>query len=116
TLASGVDFLGWVHFPDHRVLRITTRKRMTKRVAVHPTKETIASYEGLLKYGNGYRIKNKMTVKQEMPRPSRGVGGGGGFGQKNVLCFFFSPPRGKIGGRAPRERANRDPRRAGHFL
>ncbi|MEK7170105.1 MAG: reverse transcriptase/maturase family protein, partial [Patescibacteria group bacterium] len=24
TLASGVDFLGWVHFPDHRVLRTST--------------------------------------------------------------------------------------------
>src|SRR3989344_1194696 len=23
TIASGVDFLGWVHFPDHRVLRAT---------------------------------------------------------------------------------------------
>jgi retron-type reverse transcriptase len=25
TLASGVDFLGWVHFPDHRVLRTVTK-------------------------------------------------------------------------------------------
>ncbi len=25
TLASGIDFLGWVHFPTHRVLRTTTK-------------------------------------------------------------------------------------------
>lgn len=28
TLASGVDLLGWVHFPTHRVLRTATRKRL----------------------------------------------------------------------------------------
>src|SRR3989344_2221229 len=32
TLASGVDFLGWVHFPDHRVIRTATKKRMMKRI------------------------------------------------------------------------------------
>src|SRR3989338_2903010 len=32
TLASGVDFLGWVHFPDHRVLRTATKKRMFRRL------------------------------------------------------------------------------------
>ena len=26
TLSSGVDFLGWVHFPDHRVLRTSTKR------------------------------------------------------------------------------------------
>ncbi|MBI4067917.1 group II intron reverse transcriptase domain-containing protein, partial [Candidatus Kaiserbacteria bacterium] len=32
TFASGVDFLGWVHFSDHRVLRTSTKRRMLKRV------------------------------------------------------------------------------------
>ncbi len=32
TVASGVDFLGWVHFPDHRVLRTTTKKRMFRNI------------------------------------------------------------------------------------
>ncbi len=52
TLASGVDFLGWVHFPDHRVPRTTTKQRMLKRVKDFPTDETIASYAGLLRHGN----------------------------------------------------------------
>ena len=32
TVASGIDFLGWVHFPDHRVLRTTAKKRMFYRI------------------------------------------------------------------------------------
>ena len=30
TFASGVDWLGWVHFPDHRVLRNVTARRKLK--------------------------------------------------------------------------------------
>ena len=30
TVASGVDFLGWVHFPHHRVLRTVTKRRVFK--------------------------------------------------------------------------------------
>lgn len=57
TLASGVDFLGWVHFPDHRVLRRTTRRRMIRRVRGHPTPETLNSYFGLLKHGNTQKLQ-----------------------------------------------------------
>jgi len=32
TFSSGVDFLGWVHFPHHRVLRTTTKRRMLKKL------------------------------------------------------------------------------------
>lgn len=60
TLASGIDFLGWVHFPYHRVLRTTTKKRMLKRIKDHPTFETISSYLGMLKHGNAYTIRRKM--------------------------------------------------------
>lgn len=57
TLASGVDFLGWMHFLDHRVLRAMTKQRMFKRIAKHPTKGTVASYSGLLKQGNTHKLK-----------------------------------------------------------
>ena len=56
TLASGIDFLGWVHFPDHRVLRTTTKKRMMKRINGMQKPETIQSYLGLLRHGNTYKI------------------------------------------------------------
>src|SRR3989344_8678641 len=32
TIASGLDFLGWVHFSDHRVLRTATKKRMFRNI------------------------------------------------------------------------------------
>lgn len=56
TVASGVDFLGWVHFSDHRVLRTASKKRMIRRVTGHPTEGTIASYRGLLTHGNAYGL------------------------------------------------------------
>lgn len=62
TLASGVDFLGWVHFPDHRVLRTATRRRMVKRAGANPTPETIASYAGLLRHGNTRKLRKEIGI------------------------------------------------------
>lgn len=57
TLASGVDFPGRVHFPDHRVVRPATRRRMIRRVSGHPSEETLQSYLGLMKHGNARRLE-----------------------------------------------------------
>jgi hypothetical protein len=57
TLASGVDFLGWVHFLRHRVLRASTKRRMLKRIAAHPAQATIQSYLGLLQHGSTRSIR-----------------------------------------------------------
>ena len=57
TLASGVDFLGWVHFPDHRVLRTATKKRMFRRVAEsNENEQVLASYRGMLSHGNALKL------------------------------------------------------------
>jgi len=58
TLASGVDFLGWVHFPDHRVLRTTSKRRMLVRLATRPDEAVLNSYLGLLSHGNARKLKN----------------------------------------------------------
>ena len=63
TLASGVDFLGWVNFTEHRVLRTTTKRRMLKRIKENPKSETINSYLGLLKHGNTYRLRRVIVEK-----------------------------------------------------
>jgi|SRR3989344_98239 len=60
TLSSGVDFLGWVHFPNCRVLRTVTKRRMLKNLSMNPSKESIASYLGLLKHGNTHKIRVKI--------------------------------------------------------
>ncbi len=57
TVASGVDFLGWVHFPNHRVLRTTTKRRMFRKVEeTGAKKEVLQSYTGLLSHGNARRL------------------------------------------------------------
>lgn len=61
TLASGVDFLGWTHFPDHRVLRTATKRRMFRNIeAKGNKKEVVQSYLGLLKYGNAWRLMERI--------------------------------------------------------
>ncbi len=61
TFASGVDFLGWVHFPDHRVLRTTTKRRMFKRLKMSEGKlEVVSSYLGLISHGNSTKLKNQI--------------------------------------------------------
>ncbi len=60
TLASGVDFLGWINFPHHRVLRTTTKRRMIKRIEESPTSETLNSYLGLLKHGNTRKLQKEI--------------------------------------------------------
>ena len=57
TLASGVDVLGWIHFPDHCVLRTRTKRRAIARVAADPKEQRVASYVGMLKHGNAEKIK-----------------------------------------------------------
>lgn len=52
TAASGVDFLGWVHFPDHRVLRAATRDRMMRNMMDGMSERSTASYLGMLSHGN----------------------------------------------------------------
>ena len=60
TISSGFDFLGCVHFPDHRVLRTATKRRMVRRIRKNPSNETRQSYLGMLSHGNTYKIKEKL--------------------------------------------------------
>ena len=61
TTASGVDFLGWVHFPHHRVLRTVTKHRVFKGVKNQGTKSpTTQSYLGLLKHGDTHKLIDRV--------------------------------------------------------
>ena len=67
TLYSGVDFLGWVNFPNHRVLRTATKRRMFRNLKLNDYKEeSVNSYLGMLLHGDGYKLgriikKNNLT-------------------------------------------------------
>ncbi len=66
TIASGVDFLGWVLFPHHRVPRTSTKKRMFRNLDQKQTEATVASYLGLLSHGDTYGLAE--TVKRRFSR------------------------------------------------
>jgi retron-type reverse transcriptase len=60
TVASGIDFLGWIDFPHHRVLRTKTKRRMMSRIRESPIPETMASYLGLLKHGSTFKLQQEL--------------------------------------------------------
>jgi RNA-directed DNA polymerase len=60
TVASGVDFLGWVHFPRHRVLRTATKRRMLRNLRTAEKIETLSSYKGMLSHGNAYKLSKSI--------------------------------------------------------
>jgi hypothetical protein len=49
---QGIDFLGYVSFPYHRILRIKTKKRMFKKLKGR----NLQSYLGILKHCNSHKI------------------------------------------------------------
>ena len=65
TLNSGVDFLGWVHFPHHRVLRTSTKRRMLRNLKQKHNQDSEVSYLGLLKHGNTYKLKKLILDTSE---------------------------------------------------
>jgi retron-type reverse transcriptase len=62
TLVSGIDFLGWVHFANHRVLRTVTKKKMFRKIKNAKSKEkTTDSYLGFLSHGNAKRLQTRIS-------------------------------------------------------
>lgn len=59
-LASGVDWLGWVHFEDHKVLRTVTKQRMTRTMTSKGSEATTQSYLGLLRHGNAHKLSQEV--------------------------------------------------------
>ena len=59
TYASGVDFLGWVHFMHHLVLRTKTKRRMIRRVS----EKNVTSYLGMVSHGNGYGLVSHLKSR-----------------------------------------------------
>jgi retron-type reverse transcriptase len=73
TATSGVDFLGWVHFLDHRVLRTATKKRMFRNLQAKQNTSnnasnkvaTVQSYLGLMKHGNAWKLRREVQKYAE---------------------------------------------------
>ncbi|MDP3764649.1 MAG: reverse transcriptase/maturase family protein [bacterium] len=54
--AQGIDFLGYVVLPNHRVLRTKTKRRMFRKVDA----KNLASYLGMLKHCSGSLLEEKV--------------------------------------------------------
>lgn len=65
TFTSGIDFLGWVHFPTHRVLRTSTKRRIFKKLNKSSNQSIIVSYKGLMKHGNTFKLAQKIPEIRE---------------------------------------------------
>ncbi|KPJ54867.1 hypothetical protein AMJ47_02225 [Parcubacteria bacterium DG_72] len=69
---QGIDFLGYVSFPHHRILRTKTKRRMFRKInyrldrlkqneiSEESFNQTIQSYFGVLKHCNGYELEKKI--------------------------------------------------------
>jgi len=68
TLSSGLDFLGWKFFSDHRVTRSSTKKRMLKKIkSSQHQNETILSYLGMLSHGDAYKCRKHISKMLNYP-------------------------------------------------
>jgi len=61
SFASGIDFLGWVHFPNYRTLRTATKRRMVKQIKISPKPQTVQSYLGTLSHGQAYGLSQEIV-------------------------------------------------------
>lgn len=66
TYDSGVDFLGWVHFPHHRQIRTTTKRKIIRMMNGYPKRETVSSYRGLLGHGNTYEFQKRLKITPDL--------------------------------------------------
>jgi len=61
---QGIDFLGYVSFPYHRILRTKTKNRMFKKIEIKIGEESfdqsLQSYFGILKHCNSYKLGKKV--------------------------------------------------------
>lgn len=67
SIYSGIDFLGWIFFPHHTILRTVTKRRMFKKLQNNNFDEkSLQSYLGLLSHGNTWKLQQVLKNKQSI--------------------------------------------------
>ncbi|MCX6704776.1 MAG: RNA-directed DNA polymerase, partial [Candidatus Woesebacteria bacterium] len=54
--SQGIDFLGYVILPYHKVVRTKTKRRIVRRL----NKENLASYLGVLSHANSFELEKSL--------------------------------------------------------
>ena len=66
TYASGIDYLGYVCFPHHKVLRTKTKTRMFQRIS----EKNFSSYNGILQHCESLNLQSELleTIDKKDPK------------------------------------------------
>lgn len=69
TVSSGLDFLGWIIFSDHKILRKVTKRRMLRRLQENNYQaESLNSYLGMIGHGNTQKVRRDVINFQQKNR------------------------------------------------
>lgn len=64
---QGIDFLGYVLLPGHRVLRTKTKRRIFRKFKYKNLSESSKqSYLGVLKHCNGYNLRKRLLISKDL--------------------------------------------------
>jgi len=58
-VSRGIDFVGYVHFQTHTLLRKSIKKRFIKMLKFNRNEKSVASYDGWLLHSNSINLKRK---------------------------------------------------------
>lgn len=57
---QGVDFLGYIQFPHHRILRLKTKKRMLNKIQNGVSEQSLNSYLGVLSHADSHKLSQEI--------------------------------------------------------
>lgn len=64
--SRGIDFLGYVHFHGHTLLRKTIKQKFARKVKKGASKQSISSYLGWLKHANCRNLEKKLIPNEKL--------------------------------------------------
>lgn len=66
--SRGIDFLGYVHYHTHTLLRPTIKKRFARKLKKGASRESVASYLGWTKHADCRHLEKKLLPNEKIQR------------------------------------------------
>src|SRR5690606_26814062 len=67
-VSRGIDFVGYVHYHSHTMLRKSIKKRFARAVTKNKGPESIAAYWGWAKHANTKNLLKKLLTDEQLQR------------------------------------------------
>lgn len=67
--ARGIDFVGYVHYHTHTLMRKSIKQNFARKVAKGINRASLASYRGWAKHCNSLHLLKKLTPHEEIRKP-----------------------------------------------